>query len=138
MHQAISAVDIDESAEISQAGHTSGADLTFFQLFNHTFFNRVAGFAAGCAFREDQPPAISVYLDHADFNFLADHFTVAFFRRIACDRQPAAKPNLRGGHKAANGAQGHQEAAFVEAFNFGSERVFRFKKFFSGLPVFFF
>ncbi len=47
VNQAISAVNIDKSTKISQAGHTTGANIAILKLIQQTILNGLAGFLQG-------------------------------------------------------------------------------------------
>ena len=103
MDQTICAANIDECAEISNAGDTTCADITFLQIFQNLIADHIAGFVTGSTFAENKALSLAVNFDHADINFFADKFFEFLFRSSARDVEAAAQAELRSRNETTNG-----------------------------------
>jgi hypothetical protein len=124
VNEAVRAVDVDEGAEIGQTGDTASVGLANFQFGDDALFNGLAGFGAGGALRQDQAAAFAVHFHDANGDRVADHFCPALFGRIAGRHGATRGADLRGRHKAAQSANGDDQAALVEASYFAFNDFF--------------
>src|ERR671913_419982 len=113
MDEAIGAVDIDEGAEIGEAGDAACIDLALFQLLDHALLDGLTGLGAGGALREDQAAAFAVDFDHADRDRLADHLLPALLRRIAGRLAATHGADLGGGNETTQSLHADDQAALV-------------------------
>src|SRR5581483_2445188 len=114
MNQAIRAVDVDECAKIRKTCNAACVHFADFEFINHTLFERLAGFGRGGALGKNQAAAFTVHFHDADGDWLSDHFLPALFRRVARGLRAANGADLRRGHEAAQSADHHDQAAFIE------------------------
>ncbi len=133
--QPIGALDVDERAEIGQAGDPPCAHIAFFQLVEQAFLEGIAGLFEGGALGKNQPAAFPINLNHPYRDRLFDHLSPALFRGAARSVHAAQHANLRSGYKTAQVTQRHQQAAFVVAADMPFVNLVRFEEFFSLLPV---
>jgi hypothetical protein len=94
--ETIGSVDVDEGAEVCEAGDATGVGLAFFQFADDTFFQFRTGFVAGSTLREDEAAAFAVHFNDADGDRLTDHLLVALFGLVACGLRAADSADLRG------------------------------------------
>ncbi len=136
VHQAVRAVDVDKSAEISQAGDAAGANFALGQLFDDALFDRLAGLVGGGPLGEDQAAALAVNFDHADIQLFADHLAPALLRGISGHGSPAREAHLRSRHEAAQSADRNDQSTFVVANDFAVDRFFGRHQLFGFFPAF--
>ena len=135
VHQAISAVNVDKSTEISQAGHPSSADIAYAQLIQQTLLERLTGLLQGGAFGEDQPAAFPVNLDDAHNKVFTDQRSPTLFGRTATRIKTAQHANLRTRNKTTQLTHRHQQPALIKADHLAFIGLTRLKQLFSTLPI---
>ena len=138
VNKPICAFNINESAEIGQAGHAACADIADIQVFQQAVFERFAGFVDGLPFRQDQAAAFAVYLDDNHGDRLTNHLAPALVGRIAAGVHPPHQAHLRCGDKTAQTTDAYDQAAFVVTGDCAFKWFAVLQQFFSIIPVHFF
>ncbi len=118
MYQTVGTAQIDEGAEIGDAGNAAGPCLTLCQLVHHSIALLVLPGAQGASLREDQAPALPVDLDDPGSYLLPDHRFQALSPLLRGEA-PGHSGDLRRGYEASQLAEGDDEAAPVAADHFG-------------------
>jgi hypothetical protein len=71
--QTVGSANIDESAKVSNAGNTPGADITFVQILEDLIADNFAGLGASGALAEDKALSLSIDFNDTDINGFADN-----------------------------------------------------------------
>jgi len=133
--EAISTFDIHKGAKISQAGDTTGADITNTQIIQQTVFERFTGFVNCLSFRKDQPPAIAVNFDNLNSDRFTHHLTPALIRGVTTCIHPADQADLGCWHKTTQPSNADNQTTFIVARNGTIKGVLTFQQLFRLIPV---
>ncbi len=135
MDQTVGATQIDECAKVAQPADHTLTGLALFQLVEQQFLARVAVATLGVTLAEHQTAALAVDLDHLHMHGLTDQ--TRHTQTALVFVQPARQvDHMAGGDKAAQIAEGHDQAAAIGVTDHTFPDFFIVHQFFGALPVF--